>query len=63
MMRDLSLRNFKGGSWDLRKEDRRRIQLEISFPDRRRNDRRSNAPAPASEDGDLTWVSASLLDG
>jgi hypothetical protein len=63
MMRDFSLRSFKGGSWDLRKEDRRRMQLDISFPDRRRSDRRSGSPAPVQEDGELTWVSPSALDG
>lgn len=63
MTRDLSLRNFKGGSWDLRKEDRRRMQLEISFPDRRRSNRRSTSPGPVSEDGELTWVRPSALDG
>ena len=36
-----SLRNFKGGSWDLRKNDRRKAQSSIAFPDRRGFERRS----------------------
>lgn len=39
-----NLRSFRGGSWDLRKVERRREQVTISFPDRRRADRRAAAP-------------------
>jgi hypothetical protein len=34
-------RHFTGGSWDLRKDERRKNQAPISFPDRRSGDRRS----------------------
>ena len=33
-------RSYKAGSWDLRKEERRLRQNEISFPDRRKDERR-----------------------
>jgi hypothetical protein len=34
-------RRFSGGSWDLRKDERRKNQETIPFPDRRSGDRRS----------------------
>jgi hypothetical protein len=34
-------RDYSKGSWDLRKGDRRKRQLPISFPDRRQGPRRS----------------------
>ena len=34
-------REFKRGSWDLRKEDRRKVQVNIDFPDRRKESRRA----------------------
>lgn len=33
-------RSFKGGDWDLRKDERRQVQQVISFPDRRKDERR-----------------------
>ncbi len=33
-------RSFKGGDWDLRKDERRQVQKVISFPDRRKDERR-----------------------
>jgi hypothetical protein len=60
-----SLRNFKGGSWDLRKDDRRKAQSSIAFPDRRAVERRdvvSQADDRAMNVDSLTWVSKSALD-
>lgn len=34
-------RQFSGGSWDLRKEERRKSQASIDFPDRRKGERRA----------------------
>lgn len=63
MIREKSSRDFKGGSWDLRKNDRRRCQETIGFPDRRRNDRRATSQDGADDLADsLTWVSKSGLD-
>jgi hypothetical protein len=65
MFRDQSsLRNFKGGSWDLRKDDRRKAQSTIQFPDRRANDRRLNGQADDAFPGvdSLQWVIKSALD-
>jgi len=59
MTPDLSLRNFKAGSWDLRKRERRQSQVTIEFPDRRSNERRA---ADVKFDQDLTWVSKPGLD-
>jgi hypothetical protein len=36
-----SQRNFSAGSWDLRKVERRQVQCEIDFPNRRGAQRRS----------------------
>ncbi|MDB5105793.1 MAG: hypothetical protein JWP91_3482 [Fibrobacteres bacterium] len=65
MLREqMSLRNFKGGSWDLRKVDRRKEQAAIGFPDRRANDRRANSLADDQATGAemLHWVTKSALD-
>lgn len=65
MVKDVgTLRNFKGGSWDLRKDERRKVQRGIAFPERRRNSRRN---ADKTEDNPiasdlLRWVSKSDLD-
>ena len=62
MMPDLSFRSFHGGSWDLRKRERRQVQVLIPFPDRRQGERRE---ALANEDShsELKWVSKPGLDG
>jgi hypothetical protein len=59
-----SSRNFKGGSWDLRKNDRRKAQSTIAFPDRRANNRRgvSQDDDQAPDMDSLQWVSKSALD-
>jgi hypothetical protein len=58
-----SLRNFKGGSWDLRKDDRRKELREIGFPDRRANPRRANEKADdVFTVESLQWVTKSDLD-
>ena len=63
MVKDQSMRSFKGGSWDLRKDDRRRDQQTIGFPDRRQNNRRATSEEEALEaGGDLTWVSKTTRD-
>lgn len=63
MVKDQSMRSFKGGSWDLRKDDRRRDQQTIGFPDRRQNNRRATSEEEALEaGGDLTWVSNTTRD-
>jgi len=50
-------RTFRGGSWDLRRIDRRKEQLTIEFPDRRKNDRRmADKPEDFSVGGLLEWV-------
>jgi hypothetical protein len=59
MTPDLSIRNFKAGSWDLRKRERRQSQVAIEFPDRRSNERRGS---DVEFDRDLTWVSKPGLD-
>ena len=64
MLREqMSLRNFKGGSWDLRKDERRKESQVIGFPERRATDRRGNARADDAAGTDmLQWVSKSALD-
>lgn len=63
MIREHSSRNFKGGSWDLRKQDRRRFQAAIAFPDRRQIDRRATSQDEADAVSDsLTWVRTPGLD-
>lgn len=59
----MSLRNFKGGSWDLRKDDRRRGSQSIPFPDRRAADRRNaSSPTRTVDDDALHWVTKPSLD-
>jgi hypothetical protein len=65
MLREnFSIRNFKGGSWDLRKNDRRKAQSIIAFPDRRANNRRtaSKSDDRVPEMDSLEWVTKSVLD-
>ncbi len=62
MMQGESTRNFKGGSWDMRKVDRRREQLTIAFPDRRMSDRRASAQEFRILDSELTWSAKPGLD-
>jgi hypothetical protein len=63
MIREQSSRNYKGGSWDLRKQDRRRFQASIGFPDRRQNDRRATSQEGVEDLTDsLTWVRPTGLD-
>jgi hypothetical protein len=38
------LRSFRGGAWDLRKVERRQEQMTITFPDRRKAERRAVTP-------------------
>lgn len=61
---NLSSRNFKGGSWDLRKDERRKAQSTIAFPDRRANNRRtaSKGEDPVFDMESLHWVTKSALD-
>ncbi len=33
-------RRFNGGGWDLRKDERRKNQVDINFPERRKEERR-----------------------
>jgi hypothetical protein len=62
MMTESSKRNFKGGSWDLRRQERRQNQTPIPFPDRRQADRRAVSHLSESVDSELTWVSRPGLD-
>ena len=57
-------RKFKGGSWDLRTEDRRRAQKAIDFPDQRKDERRLTKMHDhyAYRMGDVNWVDKSGLD-
>lgn len=58
-----SPRSFKGGSWDLRRNDRRKAQEMIAFPDRRSQDRRLTDKEDVSSDLEsLQWVTSSKLD-
>ena len=57
MTKTVDMRSFKGGAWDLRKDDRRKGQREIAFPDRRKVDRRSG-----QWDGSDTSTSVGLLN-
>lgn len=51
------LRNFRSGAWDLRRIERRKDQMTIEFPDRRRNDRRNTGgDHEFSPAGNLLWV-------
>lgn len=62
MMPDPSNRNFKGGSWDLRKRERRERQTVIGFPDRRQIDRRMSGLPFETSEIELTWVSRPRQD-
>jgi hypothetical protein len=62
MMPEPSARNFKDGSWDLRKRDRRQSQVAIPFPDRRLSERRSSLDSSAEPDSELTWVAKPRWD-
>jgi hypothetical protein len=62
MMPERATRSFKGGSWDLRKQERRENQTAIGFPDRRQVDRRAGTNFSDSTDPDLTWVRRPRLD-
>jgi hypothetical protein len=56
-------RKFRGGAWDLRRIDRRRDQVTIAFPDRRKHDRRmADQGEDFSGDGMLQWVDPSDRD-
>jgi len=59
-----SARIYKGGSWDLRKSERRSEQQIIGFPDRRvRSRRRMDLVTEGSFTADkLRWVTKSDLD-
>jgi len=58
-----SLRGFQGGSWDLRKRERRQVQAYIPFPDRRRDERRATqALAEDDSHSDLKWMNKPGLD-
>jgi hypothetical protein len=58
------VRNFKGGSWDLRKNERRTEQHSIGFPDRRVRGRRmvDKATEGSFASDKLLWVTKSELD-
>lgn len=63
MKPETSLRSFHAGSWDLRKRERRQVQVLIPFPDRRRNERRAiKALVEADSHPDLKWMSKPGLD-
>lgn len=62
MMPDPSMRNFKGGSWDLRRTERRQAQVEIPFPDRRLFDRRTGMAEQRGFESEVTWVSRPRSD-
>lgn len=65
MIHESSLaRNFKGGSWDLRKIERRCEQRSIEFPDRRVRSRRmmDKVTEGAFTTEKLQWVTKSDLD-
>lgn len=56
------LRKFRGGNWDLRKLDRRKEQMTIEFPDRRKQDRRNAGQEEDFSGAGLQWVDPSSLD-
>lgn len=58
------LRSFKGGAWDLRKVERRQVQQDIAFPDRRVENRRltDKAEDDFSLSTTLTWIAPSDRD-
>ena len=58
------LRTFRRGAWDLRRIERRKEQMTIEFPDRRKDDRRTadKEEESFSPAGMLMWVDQSELD-
>lgn len=63
MDRNTELRKFRGGSWDLRRIERRREQLIIGFPDRRKNERRlADQGDDLTSAGMLLWIDPSKVD-
>lgn len=62
MMGEPAFRSFKEGSWDLRRQERRRRQDIIAFPDRRQADRRAKSMEPDSSEPELTWITVSSLN-
>ncbi len=57
-------RNFKKGSWDLRRDERRLHEVSISFPNRRKSGRRltidqDSQPLIAEN---LNWIDKSELN-
>ncbi len=57
-------RSFKGGGWDLRRNERRHAQINISFDDRRKIERRLTAKESQVQSAPnvLYWVDKSWLD-
>ncbi len=51
-------RNFRSGSWDLRRGERRKIQRSISFPDRRVAERRDEGLEGwlRRDEPEMTWI-------
>lgn len=63
MNKHSDLRSFRRGAWDLRRIERRKEQVTIEFPDRRKDDRRtSDKEEDYSAAGMLMWVDNSELD-
>lgn len=57
MNQQTDTRIFRRGAWDLRRLDRRKEQLTIEFPERRKNDRRmADLAENVSGGGMLQWV-------
>jgi hypothetical protein len=59
-----NIRSFKGGSWDLRKDERRKEEKSIAFPDRRKESRRTTLQEidRSASVGLLNWVDRIDLD-
>jgi hypothetical protein len=57
-------REFKGGTWDLRKEERRLAQQVITFPERRKDERRLTRMHDhyAAQMEELNWISKTGLN-
>jgi hypothetical protein len=58
-------RSFKAGAWDLRKDERRKEEVEIAFPERRKSKRRNapqENPHSTSSVGLLNWVNRFDVD-
>lgn len=61
----METRKFKGGAWDLRKDERRQQQLSLDFPDRRQKERRLTTLQQQHHErliGAVSWVDKSGLD-